>query len=124
MGPDLDQAWDWPEMPILDLSPSETKKPNFFLLGEGGRLPPSENIKSIFFFVDENKNKEWAASLGLQPGPLASTRPGPKASWPVPGLVPRPPGQALARSKSNPKCWFGPKSSKMFRIGSRIDGLA
>ena len=43
---------------------------------------------------------------------------------PVPGLVPRPPGQALARSKSGPRCRFGPKSPKMTRIGFRINGLA
>ena len=77
-------------MPILDLTPPNKKKVWLFLAGRGGRLPPSENEKAQFVLFSEKKKcgpRVWASGQGLQPGPPASPRPGPKASRPVPGLV-------------------------------------
>ena len=57
------------------------KKPGFFLLGGGVADPPPKNKKArLFLFVRKKKYAGRAA----------------RASQPVPGLVPRPPGQSMA----------------------------
>ena len=77
---------------------------------------PSKNIKFGSKWVE---NRGFGLKLGPEAcqdrcgafgmGLTHSKGPSPAWSW---------------RSKSGPQCRFGPKSSKMARIGSRINGLA
>ena len=93
-----------------DHRPNKKKR---FLLGGGGRLPPSENKKAGLFLF--GKKKVQASGQGCRPGPGPPARPAARA---------RASRHCLAWSKTGPNMSVRAKIIKNGPKGSRIDGLA